>query len=79
MSEQRIERPKRSVRPPTAARKPNLLDEWDVVRAAQHMLEVHGKEAFLTAEQRAEAANDIQFEKRWRAIAAAIRKIEDRS
>jgi hypothetical protein len=64
---------------PRVARKPTLLDEWDVVRAAQHMVEVHGKHAVATAEQRAEAADAIDLVRRWRAIAAAIRDIDGQS
>jgi hypothetical protein len=57
-------------------RRPSLLDQWDVVRAAQHMVEVHGKQAAATAEHRAEGARDINLVRRWRVIAAAIREIE---
>jgi hypothetical protein len=60
-----------------AARKRRLLDDWDPIRAAQHMLEVYGQQAFSVAEQRAQAANDIRFIKHWRAIGATIKEIED--
>lgn len=66
---------RRSGLSPRVARKPTLLDEWDVVRAAQHMVEVHGRQAVATAEHRAETADDINLVRRWRAIAAAIREI----
>jgi hypothetical protein len=72
MSEQRIERSGLSAK----ARKSSLLDEWDAVRAAQHMLEVHGKEAIAIAERRADAAADLNAEKRWRTIASTIREVE---
>ena len=49
------------------------LVPWDVVRAARHMMEIHGKDAVRTAERRAENADDVNVSKRWRAIAAAIR------
>ena len=62
---------------PRLARKPTLLDEWDVVRAAQHMVEVHGRKAVATAVHRAETARDLDLARRWRAIAAAIRDIAD--
>ena len=62
---------------PRVARKPSLLDEWDVVRAAQHMVEVHGRDAAATAAHRAETARDLDLVRRWRAIAAAIREIAE--
>ena len=73
---ERMKRLGRSGLTPRVARKPTLLDEWDVVRAAQHMVEVHGKQAAATAERRAETATDINLVRRWRAIATAIRDIE---
>lgn len=58
---------------------PTLLDEWDVVRAAQHMIEVHGKQAIEIAQKRSEASVDVELMKRWRAIAATIREMQDGS
>jgi succinate dehydrogenase/fumarate reductase flavoprotein subunit len=57
------------------ARRSSILDDWDLVRAAQHMIEVHDKRAEAMAEQRAANARDLGIEKRWRQIAATIRAI----
>jgi hypothetical protein len=52
--------------------KPTLLDDWDVVRAAQHMIEVHGPQATVVAERRAEMSDDVTLMRRWRAIGSAV-------
>ena len=75
---ERMERLRRSGVSPRAARKPSLLDEWNVVRAAEHMIETHGGDAARIAEERAEASRELHAEKRWRAIAHAIREIGPR-
>jgi hypothetical protein len=64
---------------PASTRKHSLSDGWDMVRAAQHMLEVHGKQAFSIAERRAGDANEPVFVKRWRDIATTIREIEQKT
>jgi hypothetical protein len=57
------------------ARRATLLEDWDVVRAAQHMIEVHGLQAAATAELRAASARELALVRQWRAIAEAIRAI----
>lgn len=79
MSQQRMKRLIRSGVPPSVARKPTLLDGWDVVRAARHMLEIFGEQAVATAERRADAAADVDLVRRWRAIAATIRELAEGS
>lgn len=79
MTEKRMGEHSRLVPSPAETRKRNLSDDWDMVRAAQHMLEVHGKQAFSIAEQRASTTNELVFVKRWHAIAATIREIEERT
>jgi hypothetical protein len=59
-------------------RKSTLFDDWDVVRAAQHMIEAHGRNAARIAYRRADEATEIQVVQRWRAIAQAISKIDHR-
>jgi hypothetical protein len=61
-------------------RRPQLLRhmDWDVVRAAQHMMEVHGARAAGVANERAERATDLVAVKQWYAIAVAIRTLEER-
>jgi hypothetical protein len=60
-------------------RRPHLLRhmDWDVVRAAQHMMEVHGTRAAGVADERAGRASDLVAVKQWHAIAVAIRRLED--
>ncbi|HUK59353.1 MAG TPA: hypothetical protein VLV50_08995 [Stellaceae bacterium] len=57
------------------AQRPTLLDDWEVVRAAQHMIEIHGGGAAEKAEQRSAAALELQYVKRWKAIADVIRML----
>lgn len=61
-------------------RRPQLLRymDWDVVRAAQHMMEVHGARASGVANERAERATDLVAVKQWYAIAVAVRTLEER-
>jgi hypothetical protein len=75
----RVERLKDAGVSPSAARKPTLLDEWDLVRAAQHMIEQYGGRAAETAERRADASRELQFVKRWQAIAETIRILQSAS
>jgi hypothetical protein len=74
--ESRSERLKRVGVSPRASRKPNLLDDWDVVRAAQHMIESYSDRAASVATERADNAGGLPHMKRWLAIAAAISKLQ---
>jgi hypothetical protein len=46
-----------------------------LVRAAQHMIEVHGQTAAAIAEQRASQSDDLLTVRRWYAIAETIREM----
>jgi DNA-binding response OmpR family regulator len=72
VANERVERLMRSGVSPMAARKPTLLDDWDVMRAAQHMIESHGVRAADTARIRAEQTRELAVAKRWHAIADAV-------
>jgi hypothetical protein len=50
----------------------------DLIRAAEHMIELHGEKACAIARRRAEDACELTHVKRWRAIASAIEELEVR-
>jgi hypothetical protein len=60
-------------------RRPQLLRsvDWDVVRAAQHMMELHGARAAGVADERAERASNLASVRQWHAIAVTIRRLEE--
>jgi len=51
------------------------LEDWGLVRAAQHMIEIHGARSAAVAVLRAERAEDDDVRRRWRRIATTIRKL----
>lgn len=55
------------------------LDDWDVVRAAQGMIEQHGDKAAATADARSENAVDLNAVRCWRTIAETIRALQGRA
>jgi hypothetical protein len=64
--------------PPRSTKRPTMLDDWDVVRAAQHMIELHAGRAAAVAKERASHSDGIPQVKRWQAIASAIKELEER-
>jgi hypothetical protein len=55
--------------------KPALTDDWNAIRAAQHMIQVHGSNAVQVAARRAADARDPHFARRWLAIAKALHNL----
>jgi hypothetical protein len=53
--------------------KKNRSDDWELVRAAQHMIETHGPRSAEIAAARAERAQEGEVKRRWQKIAYTIR------
>ena len=53
--------------------KKSPLEEWELVRAAQHMIETHGTRSAEIASDRAERSQEGEVKRRWQKIAYTIR------
>jgi DNA-binding response OmpR family regulator len=64
------------LRPVRRRPKAVATDDWDLVRAAKHMIDIYGARAAWVAEDRAENASELEVIRRWHAIASKIRALQ---
>jgi hypothetical protein len=53
-----------------------MLDNWDLVRAVEHLIEVHGSTVARVAHERAARSSQIEQEMRWRTIAETVKELQ---